>query len=74
MKKSNRIPLEIAQELCYSIRTEAEQNWHTAAARWCWSCQQANNGDLSEPGFLQADGNRGCMLVNSRYQGEQYPV
>lgn len=32
------IPLEIAVKLCAEIRQEAEINWHTAAATWCFTC------------------------------------
>ena len=63
----NPIPLEIAIQLCAQIRQEAEHNWYTEAAHWCWSCQQATGGDPAKRGFLRAPGNRGCILVNSRY-------
>ena len=41
------IPLETALQLCADIRQEAEINWHTEAARWCWAarcslCSSAN--------------------------------
>jgi hypothetical protein len=61
------IPLEIALELCEKIRLEAEENWHTAAARWCWECQKSTGGDPAKRGILRAPGNRGCQLVNMRY-------
>lgn len=63
------IPLEMAVKLCAEIRAEAEKNWHTPAARWCWSCQQSSKGDSSQCGYLRAPGNRGCILINSRYSG-----
>jgi hypothetical protein len=61
------IPWETADEICADIRLEAEQNWYTAAARWCWDCQQATEGDMSQRGFMRKPGNRGCYLVNARY-------
>ena len=67
MQMTNAIPLEIAIQLCAEIRKEAEQNWHTHAARWCWSCQRSSSGDPEKRGFLRAPGNRGCDLVNARY-------
>ena len=62
----NPIPLEIAAKLCEQIRTEANTNWHTAAARWCWHCQKTSE-DPSKPGYLGVPGNRGCHLVNIRF-------
>ncbi len=67
MQAIGSIPLQVAVELCAEIRKEADQNWHTAAARWCWRCQQASGGDPDKRGFLSALGNRGCILINTRY-------
>jgi hypothetical protein len=61
------IPLEIALQLCDEIRQEAEINWHTAAATWCFTCQQETGGDIARRGILRAPGNRGCYLVNNRF-------
>jgi hypothetical protein len=61
------IPWEDADQLCAAIRQEAEQTWYTAAARWCWDCQQTMGGDLTKRGFMHKPGNRGCYLVNARY-------
>ncbi|MGE5223067.1 MAG: hypothetical protein ACM3PY_11550 [Omnitrophica WOR_2 bacterium] len=63
----NPIPLEVATQLCSEIRQEAERNWHTAAARWCWNCQNLTGGDPAKWCVLQLPGNRGCLLVNARY-------
>ena len=71
MQGTNNIPTEIAIQLCAEIRKEAEQNWHTHAARWCWSCQQTSGGEPDQRGFLRAAGNRGCDLVNARYAIQQ---
>ena len=69
------IPLEVAVRLCEEIRKEFEQDhWYTSAARWCWSCQQSSGGDPANRGFLMKPGNRGCILINARYQGQEYPV
>lgn len=61
------IPLQIALSLCKQIREEADQNWHTAAARWCWECRKAGGGDPEKRGFTRAPGNRGCILINRRF-------
>jgi len=69
------IPLDVAIQLCQEIRTEFEEDrWHSSAARWCWSCQESTGGDPVKRGFMQKPGNRGCILINARYHGEQYPV
>jgi hypothetical protein len=61
------IPWKVADELCLAIREQAEVNWKTAAARWCWNCQQATGGDMNKRGFMRSPGNRGCTLINARY-------
>lgn len=61
------IPYELANQLCAEIRAEADQNWHTFTARWCWGCQRESGGDPEKRGFLRAAGNRGCTLINTRY-------
>ncbi len=61
------IPLDVASQLCAEIRAEAEENWHTASARWCWHCRRTYEGRKNFKGFRQKPGNRGCILVNARY-------
>ena len=61
------IPLKTAEQLCAEIRAEADRNWHLASARWCWHCQEAARGDTVKRGFLRQPGNRGCILINTRY-------
>lgn len=67
------IPLEAAELLCAEIRAEADVNWHTAAARWCWDCRKKAGGDPANKGYLRKPGNRGCILINRRYQAV-YPA
>ena len=64
---NDAIPLETAILLCKEIRDEADRNWHTASARWCWECRQSSSGDPDMRGFLREPGNRGCILINQRY-------
>jgi hypothetical protein len=66
------IPWEAANQICAAIRKEAEQNWYTAAARWCWNCQELTGGDVSNRGFMREPGNRGCYLVNIRFAETRY--
>jgi hypothetical protein len=67
-EETNPIPLEIAEQLCAEIRAEADRNWHTAAARWCWSCRKSKGAEEpKQPAYLQKPGNRGCILINARY-------
>lgn len=62
------IPLEVAEQFCAEIRAEADRNWYTAAARWCWSCRKGKGAEEpKQPGYLQKPGNRGCLLINARY-------
>jgi hypothetical protein len=61
------IPYEMAVRLCAEIRAEADRNWYTPAARWCWNCQKSAGGDPAKRGFLQKPGNRGCTLINARF-------
>ena len=62
------IPLEMALELCAAIRRDFDEvNWQSPAARWCWACQEKTGGDPEKRGYLRAEGNRGCLLVNSRF-------
>lgn len=70
MKKRPRlkhIPSELAERLCRQIRQEANQNWHTASARWCWRCRKSYEARNRDFGYDASDGNRGCVLVNVRY-------
>ena len=64
---TNAIPLDVAIQLCEEVREEAEKNWHTPSARWCWSCQQSAGGNPDNRGFLRVAGNRGCVLINALF-------
>lgn len=66
------IPWDVADEICAAIREEAEQKWYTAAARWCWNCQESTGGDITKRGFMRESGNRGCYLVNARFAESRY--
>ncbi len=66
------IPWEAADQLCIDIREEAEKNWSTAAARWCWSCQKTTGGDMNKRSFMRQPGNRGCYLINERFVGSRF--
>ena len=61
------IPLEVAVELCAQIRADAEINWHTASAKWCYQCRQIAGDTPENRGFLRAAGNRGCILINRKF-------
>lgn len=63
----NPIPWDVADALCLEIREQAEKNWHTVAARWCWNCQKSTGGNMSKRGFMRQPGNRGCYLINARF-------
>jgi len=61
------IPLQLVEKLCEEIRIETEAHWYTESARWCWNCQKSAGGNLEKRGFLRLPGNRGCVLVNARF-------
>lgn len=61
------IPYEIAVKLCDEIRAEAEINWNTASANWCYQCRKLAGNDPNKRGFLRAAGNRGCILINCKF-------
>ena len=61
------IPFDSAVELCAQIRADAEINWHTASAKWCFQCRQTGGEDTNNRGFLRAPGNRGCIVINRKY-------
>ena len=63
----NPIPLEIAKRLCDEIREETDRIWYPIPDRWCFCCQEESGGDPMKRGFLSQPGNRGCMLINTRY-------
>ena len=66
------IPWEVADQLCAAIRRDAEQNWYTAAARWCWNCREEAGGDVNKRGFMREPGNRGCYRVNARFADSSF--
>lgn len=68
------IPWIVADQLCITIREEAKQNWSTAAASWCWSCQKETGGDMNKRGFMRQPGNQGCYLINARYAESNGPL
>lgn len=61
------ISSELAERLCRQIRQEANRNWHTASARWCWRCRKSYGTRNRDFGYNASAGNRGCVLVNARY-------
>jgi hypothetical protein len=61
------IPFETAVELCALIRADAEINWHTASARWCYQCREIAGDNPENRGFLRAEGNHGCILINRKF-------
>jgi hypothetical protein len=63
------IPFETAVELCAQVRAEAEINWNSASAKWCYRCRRISNDDPDNRGFMRAAGNRGCIVINRMYAG-----
>ncbi len=64
---AHAIPQDIADELCEEIRTQYRGKWWTIAGWQCWGCTTFTKGDPAKMCVHNAPGNRGCNLVNERY-------
>ncbi len=64
----NAIPDEIAQTLCEQIRAEHRYKWFSFARWQCWGCETFTKGVMSQMCLNSAPGNRGCALLNLRYE------
>jgi len=64
----NEIPREIALRLCAEIRQENRGKRFSVARMQCWGCTRYAKGDPDKMCFSNRDGNRGCNLVNKRYE------
>ena len=61
------IPTDLAVRLCAEIRQKHNQQWDSAAARWCWSCSNQSPNQPESYGFSRQEGNLGCPLVNALF-------
>ena len=63
----NAIPDEIARTLCQQIRQENRHKWFSSARWQCWGCETFTQGVLRQMCLNSAPGNRGCSVLNDRY-------
>ena len=63
----DEIPRETAFKLCAEIREENRQRFSLARVQ-CWGCTRYAKGDPDRMCLTSQAGNRGCNLVNKRYE------
>ena len=69
----DEIPRETALKLCAEIREENRQRFILARVQ-CWGCTRYAKGDPDRMCLTSQAGNRGCNLVNKRYERlKQHP-
>jgi len=64
----DKIPKETASKLCAEIREENHSKCFSLARVQCWGCTRYAKGDADKMCFTSQAGNRGCNLVNKRYE------
>jgi hypothetical protein len=60
--------VEQALRLCAEIREQNRCKRFSAAAMQCWGCVTFSKGDPDKMCLSNKPGNRGCNLVNTRYE------
>jgi hypothetical protein len=63
----DEIPRETAFKLCAEIREENRQRFSLARVQF-WGCTRYAKGDPDRMCLTSQAGNRGCNLVNKRYE------
>jgi hypothetical protein len=64
----DEIPRETALKLCREIREENLSRRFGMARIQCWGCTRYAKGDPDKTCLTSQGGNRGCSLVNKRYE------
>ena len=62
-----KIPDEIALRLCAEIREANRRKRLSLAAMQCWGCVRFSRGNPAKMCLGSKPGNRGCKLINARY-------
>jgi len=60
------IPEDIAFQICKEIREERGVRMFSQ----CWGCVKYSKGDAKKMCFYDPPNNRGCKLVNKRYESQ----
>lgn len=61
------IPKEDALKICADLRDEYLGKWYTLAGLQCSGCTIFSRGDPAKMCISNQPDNRGCSLVNARY-------
>ena len=61
------IPKSEALKICKQIRTENSMKIFSLSKMQCGGCMTFSKDDVSKMCFANGEGNRGCNLVNTRY-------
>jgi hypothetical protein len=61
------IPKDVAWQLCQQIQKENRGKWLTLGGWQCWGCSTFAKDRQDKRCFNSKEGNRGCNLVNLRY-------
>lgn len=69
-KESQPIQKEVALRICEDIRKQYNRKWYTIAGLQCWGCKTFTRGDINKMCFNSSPDNRGCNLVNARFDKE----
>ena len=64
---SESIPSDLAIKLCEQIRSEKKVRLFSQ----CWGCLKFSKGDLDKMCFANDPNNRGCGLVNKRFERDR---
>jgi hypothetical protein len=64
----DEIPRETALKFCREIREENLSRRFSMARMQCWGCTRYAKGDPNKLCLASQAGNRGCSLVNKRYE------
>jgi hypothetical protein len=65
-KPFDAIPIETAVQLCDEIRSENQKEFSFSSLQ-CWGCSFSATGEPEKRCFSNEPGNRGCNLINERY-------
>lgn len=65
------IPRDVALQLCAEIRDQYRGKWWTLAGLQCWGCWTFTQGDAAKMCVSSRPDNRGCNLVNARYDQQR---
>ena len=69
-KSIDEIPFEKAYQLCNEINKGAKGLRLFFLNAQCWGCVTFSKGDVEKMCFRNSPGNRGCIMINAKYDGK----